>query len=81
VEREQGVALEMQTLKHWTPKRQACGDAVLRFVRDERGTTSIEYGLIAALVAVGMLIGLRALGTGNSSSWGSTSNAIANAMK
>ena len=51
------------------------------FARDRRGTTSIEYGLIAVLVAVGMLVGLRALGAGNSSSWGTTSNKITGAMK
>ena len=39
-----------------------------RLVRDRRGTTSIEYGLIVALVAVGMLAGLQALGVGNGSS-------------
>ena len=50
-------------------------------MRDERGTTSIEYGLIAALVAVGMLVGLQALGAGNNSSWGSTSDKITGAMK
>ncbi|KAB2910799.1 MAG: Flp family type IVb pilin [Hyphomicrobiaceae bacterium] len=54
---------------------------LLRFVRDERGTTSIEYGLIASLVAVGMLVGLKALGTGNSSSWGNTAGSLTNAMK
>ena len=67
----------MQTLRHWMPD---C-DLVLRFMRDDRGTTAIEYGLIAALVAVGMLVGLKALGMGNSSSWGNTSNAIVNAMQ
>jgi pilus assembly protein Flp/PilA len=51
------------------------------FARDERGTTAIEYGLIAALVAVGMLAGLQVLGSGNTSSWGSTSDKITNAMK
>lgn len=51
------------------------------FARDGRGTTAIEYGLIAALVAVGMLVGLRALGEGNASSWGNTSNKLTNAMK
>jgi pilus assembly protein Flp/PilA len=51
-----------------------------RFLRDKRGTTSIEYGLIAMLVAVGMLIGLKALGAGNSSSWGDTSGKITKAM-
>ena len=51
------------------------------FVRDERGTTAIEYGLIVALVAIGFLAGLKALGDGNSASWGSTSNKIVDAMK
>jgi Flp pilus assembly pilin Flp len=52
-----------------------------RLVGDRRGTTSIEYSLIAVLVAVGMLAGLRALGAGNSSSWGKTSDKITGAMK
>ena len=52
-----------------------------RFARDRRGTTSIEYGLIAVLVAVGMLVGLRALSNGNESSWNDTSSKITNAMK
>jgi Flp pilus assembly pilin Flp len=54
---------------------------IRRFAIDERGTTSIEYGLIAVLVVVGMLVGLRALGVGNSSSWGDTSSKITNAMQ
>ena len=58
-----------------------CNGLMDRLVRDRRGTTSIEYGLIAMLVAVGMLVGLQALGAGNSSSWGSTSNKITGAMK
>jgi pilus assembly protein Flp/PilA len=56
------------------------GPMLLRFARDTRGTTSIEYGLIAVLVAVGMLVGLKALGDGNSSSWGNTSSKITDAM-
>ena len=51
------------------------------FVRDARGTTSIEYGLIVALVAVGMLAGLQALGVGNGSSWNQSSDKITSAMK
>jgi pilus assembly protein Flp/PilA len=52
-----------------------------RFLRDCGGATSVEYGLIAVLVAVGMLAGLKALGASNSSSWSSTSNRITAAMK
>ena len=51
------------------------------FARDERGATAIEYGLIAAMVAIAMLAGLKALGSGNSGSWDSTANKANNAMK
>jgi pilus assembly protein Flp/PilA len=34
-----------------------------RFVRDESGATAIEYGLIAALIAVVIITGLTTLGT------------------
>ncbi len=54
---------------------------VRSFARDERGTTAIEYSLIAALVAIGMLAGPKALGSGNSGSWSSTANTASNAMK
>jgi len=53
---------------------------VRRFGCDARGATSIEYGLIALLVAVGFLAGLKALGQGNASSWGDTANKVTNAM-
>jgi pilus assembly protein Flp/PilA len=36
---------------------------VARFVRDKSGATAIEYGLIAALVAVAIIGAARALGT------------------
>ena len=57
-------------------------EALVRsFMRDERGTTAIEYGLIAALVAIGMLAGLRALGSGNTGSWTNTADKASNAMQ
>jgi pilus assembly protein Flp/PilA len=34
-----------------------------RFVRDESGATAIEYGLIAALIAVVIIGALSAIGT------------------
>lgn len=33
------------------------------FFRDEEGVTAIEYGLIAALVGVAVIVGATALGT------------------
>nr|WP_306025507.1 Flp family type IVb pilin [Oceaniradius stylonematis] len=35
----------------------------LNFLKDERGSTAIEYGLIAALIAVGVIAGMTATGT------------------
>jgi pilus assembly protein Flp/PilA len=37
--------------------------AMLRLMRDESGATAIEYGLIASLIAVGIISGASALGT------------------
>jgi pilus assembly protein Flp/PilA len=34
-----------------------------KLIKDESGATAIEYGLIAALVAVAAIIGLQFLGT------------------
>ncbi len=36
---------------------------VAKFAKDESGATAIEYGLIAALIAVAMIVGARAVGT------------------
>lgn len=33
-----------------------------RFAKDESGATAIEYGLIAALIALGIMVGAGALG-------------------
>jgi pilus assembly protein Flp/PilA len=37
--------------------------ATRRFMRDEEGVTAIEYGLIAALIAVAIITGATAVGT------------------
>jgi len=36
---------------------------ISRFVRDESGATAIEYGLIAALIAVVIIGAIKAIGT------------------
>ena len=35
---------------------------VARFVKDESGATAIEYGLIAALIALAIMVGAGSLG-------------------
>ena len=44
---------------------------ISRFVRDESGATAIEYGLIAALVAVVLIAALKTLGTNLSATFSS----------
>ncbi|MEL6567522.1 MAG: Flp family type IVb pilin [Pseudomonadota bacterium] len=47
-----------------------------RFFKDESGATAIEYGLIAALIAVAIITAVTSLGTNA----GNTFNSIANEM-
>jgi pilus assembly protein Flp/PilA len=42
---------------------QAMKDLLRRFVRDESAATAIEYGLIAALIAVVVITALTNIGT------------------
>jgi len=37
--------------------------AMVRFLNDEEGATAIEYGLIAALISVAIIIGAGLVGT------------------
>ena len=36
--------------------------SLVKFVREENGVTAIEYGLIAALIAVAIIVALQTLG-------------------
>ena len=47
-----------------------------RFVRDESGATAIEYGLIAALIAVVIITGVTAVGTKLSSTFDNLSTSL-----
>ena len=38
-------------------------NSMVRFIRDEEGAAAIEYGLIAGLVSVAIVVALGALGT------------------
>ncbi len=39
-------------------------EKIKTFFRDEEGVTAIEYGLIAALIALAIIVGATAVGTG-----------------
>jgi pilus assembly protein Flp/PilA len=47
-----------------------------RFVRDESGATAIEYGLIAALIAVVVIGAVTAVGTGLSGTFTTVAGSV-----
>jgi pilus assembly protein Flp/PilA len=47
-----------------------------RFVRDESGATAIEYGLIAALIAVVIITVVGSVGTNLSNTFGSVAGSV-----
>ncbi len=47
-----------------------------RFASDESGATAIEYGLIAALIAVGIIAALRTVGSNLSTTFNSVGTSL-----
>ena len=52
---------------------------VTRFMNDESGATAIEYGLIAALISIGIIAGATSLGGNISNRFNTISNTVSNA--
>ena len=51
-----------------------------RLLAGDGGATAIEYGLIAALIAVASIGGMTALGGGSGQMWGDISDEVAGSM-
>lgn len=51
---------------------------VTRFLKDESGATAIEYGLIAALISVGIIAAATTLGNGLSTLFNGIGGKLAN---
>ena len=50
--------------------------ALLSYLKDERGATAVEYGLMAAMIAVGCIAAFTALGGGLQGLFGSTETGV-----
>jgi pilus assembly protein Flp/PilA len=50
---------------------------IKKFFREEEGATAIEYGLIAALIAIAAISAMQGLGTELTATFGTTSSAMA----
>ncbi|RRI06366.1 Flp family type IVb pilin [Mesorhizobium tamadayense] len=51
---------------------------IARFVKDESGATAIEYGLIAALIALAIMVGAGQLGTALNEKFTAIASAVKN---
>jgi pilus assembly protein Flp/PilA len=51
-----------------------------KIVKDEKGATAIEYGLIAALIAVAAISAMSSLGTNLKATFNKASNAMKNTV-
>lgn len=54
--------------------------ATRQFLRDEEGVTAIEYGLIAALIAVVIIISVQSVGTGLTGVFNSIATTLAGVL-
>ncbi len=53
---------------------------LIKLVRNKRGATAIEYGLIVALIVIVVVAGISKLGGSNGGAWGNMTNKVSNAM-
>jgi len=51
-------------------------EKLMRFLKDERGVTAIEYGLIAALIAIAIIAAVSLLGDTLSSTFSKVTSAL-----
>ena len=50
-------------------------------MEDQRAATAIEYGLIAALIGVGLIAGLTAFGDSTNGAWGGMAEKVNGGLK
>lgn len=53
---------------------------IMRFLRDERGATAIEYALIAALISVAIIAAVQLLGEALGDSFDNTATKVGDAI-
>jgi len=63
------ASVEIEPTRSIFQMEQHMNTLFARFVKDESGATAIEYGLIAALISVAVIAGVRAIGTKLSSTF------------
>jgi pilus assembly protein Flp/PilA len=53
---------------------------LIKLIRNIRGATAVEYGLIVALIVIVVMGAISALGGTNGSIWGNTADKVSNVL-
>jgi pilus assembly protein Flp/PilA len=53
---------------------------LIKLIRSARGATAVEYGLIVAIIVIGLLAGLSVLGSSSGVMWGNINSKVGNAL-
>ena len=72
--------MEVWTSKALEPRRPDVIKFIRKIRKDEKGATAIEYGLIAALIAVAAITAMSQLGDSLSGTFGSVSTCLTKAQ-
>ena len=56
--------------------RVVMGNALRRFLRDERGTETLEWGLVCGLIIIGAIAAIVLIGPKITDMWGDVNNEI-----
>ena len=51
-----------------------------RLLRDNRGATAIEYGLIAAMIAMALIVGMNSVATSSRNMWAFVTSNVSTVM-
>jgi pilus assembly protein Flp/PilA len=54
--------------------------AILKLLRDDDGTTAVEYAVMLALIIVAAIAGIATVGQGNGGLWSNNGQQLSNAM-
>lgn len=63
----------------WTPFARRPLVVMFRLLRDSRGATAVEYGLIVACIVIIMVVSLHGLADVTTEMWNGVSTKVANA--
>jgi pilus assembly protein Flp/PilA len=75
---KQYASIQTLRLAHVDFGGAAMKTKIKEFIREEKGATAIEYGLIASLIAVAIIVGAKALGSQINNTFNEVANKMAN---